>query len=252
MGPSIFAAQEFIMRKLFLVFAILATSFASFSQETAEKKQFDLSKRAADHFMLQLGLSSWQGAPDSISSHISGFQRSANAYIMLDKPFKGNPRFSIGAGIGVGTSNIYFKKMIVDIGSNNTILPFRVVDSAQNYKKFKLNTAYLEIPLELRFMNDPENTNKTFKAAMGLKLGTMIGAHTKGKTLRDASDNVINNRTDKVHSKSYFNSTRIVATARVGYGILSLFGAYDLTSTFKSGVAPEIKGLQIGITISGL
>lgn len=252
MGPSIFAAQVFIMRKLFLVVVVLSASFASFAQETPEKKQFDLGKRAADHFMLQFGLNSWQGAPDSISNYISGFQRSANAYIMLDKPFKGNPRFSIGAGIGVGTANIYFKKMIVDIGSNNTILPFRAVDSAQNYKKFKLNTAYLEVPLELRFMNDPENTNKTFKAAVGLKLGTMIGAHTKGKTLRDASDNVINNRTDKVLSKSYFNSTRIVGTARVGYGIVSLFGAYDLTSTFKSGVAADIKGLQIGLTISGL
>lgn len=250
--PVIFAAQEFIMRKLFVILIALTASLPSFSQEIKEKKTFDLANRAADHFMIQLALNSWQGAPDSISNHISGFQRSANVYVMLDKPFKANPRFSIAAGIGVGTGNIYFKKMIVDIGSTNTLLPFRAVDSTDNYKKFKLSTAYLEVPLELRFTADPSLANKTFKAALGIKIGTMVNAHTKGKGLRNVSGTVINSKTVKESTKSYFNTTRLAATARVGYGNFSLFGAYSLTGLFKDGVAADIKGMQIGLTFSGL
>ncbi len=250
------------MRKLVVILFALTAALPSFSQElptdsvrvqTPKKKRtYDLNNRAADHFMVQLALNSWKGAPDSIDSHIKGFQRSANVYLMLDKPFKSNPQLSIAAGIGVGTANIYFNKMIVDIGATSAKLPFRAVDSTDNYKKFKLTTAYLEVPLEFRFTSNPELPNKTFKAAIGIKVGTLVNAHTKGKGLRTSSGTLINGKTDKESTKNYFNTTRLAATARVGYGNLSLFGAYNLTGIFKDGVAPDIKGLQIGLTLSGL
>lgn len=159
---------------------------------------------------------------------------------------------SIAAGVGIGTTNIYFKKMIVDIASRTTLLPFIAADNANSYKKFKLTTAFVEVPLELRFMNDPEIPNKSVKAALGVKIGTLLNAHTKGKVLRNSTGTTINSSTDKVLSKNYFNTTRLSATARVGYGIFSLVGAYSLTPTFKDGVAPDMKGWQIGISISGL
>ncbi|RYD73077.1 MAG: PorT family protein [Sphingobacteriales bacterium] len=243
------------MRKLLvLVIAFIAT-LPAFAQDipTKTKKKFDLSNRAGDHFMIQLGLNSLQGAPDSISSHVKGLQRSANVYVMLDKPFKGNPRFSIGIGVGIGTNNYYFKKMIVDIAAvGSPVLPFRDVDSAQNFKKFKMSTAFLEVPLELRFSTNPEMPNKTFKAAIGIKAGTLLNAHTKGKTLRDANDKVINNYTVKEATKNYFNTTRLAGTARIGYGNFTLFGAYSFTGIFKDGVAADMKTLQVGLTISGL
>lgn len=252
MQPTIFAAQAYIMRKLLLLALVCISSVSAFSQDTKNKKKFDLGNRPGDHFMLQLALNSWQGTPDSISSHMGGLQRSANAYVMLDKPFKGNPRFSFGIGIGVGTSNIYFKKMIVDIASSKPLLPFNAVDTLNNFKKFKLSTAFLEAPIELRFTDNPENPNKTIKAAIGIKVGTLINAHTKGKVLRNAAGNVLNSYTIKENSKSYFNTTRMAATARIGYGAFSVFGAYNITGIFKDGVAADTKLLQVGLTISGL
>ena len=216
------------------------------------KKTFDLSNRAADHFMIQLAFNGWQGAPDSIANRIGGLQRSANVYVMLDKPFKGNQQLSIAAGIGMGTTNIYFEKMNVQIGSTNTVLPFVRTDTGNNYKKYKVSTAFLELPLELRFMKNPSSPNKTFKAAIGVKFGTLLNAHTKGKNLLNSAGNTLNTRTDKVLSKNYFNGTRLAATARVGYGNFTLFGAYSLTGIFKDGVAANVKGFQAGLTISGL
>ena len=254
MVPSIFAPQENIMRKLLVLLIAFTATVPAFSQDLPkkEKKKFDLTNRAADHFMVQLGVNSLQGAPDSIDSHIKGFQRSANVYLMFDKPFKGNPKLSVGIGIGVGTNNFYFKKMLVDITATTPVLPFIDVDSAQNFKKYKMSTAFLEVPLELRFTSNPETPNKTFKAALGVKIGTLLNAKTKGKTLRDATDKEINDYTVKESSKSYFNTTRLAGTARVGYGNFSLFGAYSFTGMFKDGVAADMKSLQIGLTISGL
>jgi hypothetical protein len=252
--PIIFAPQENIMRKLFVLLIAFMATVPAFSQENPvkTKKKFDLTNRAADHLMLQLGFNSLQCAPDSIKDHIKGLQRGANVYVMFDKPFKGNPRFSIGIGAGIGTNNYYFKKMIVDIAATSAVLPFRDVDSAQNFKKFKMHTTFLEVPLELRFTSDPSNPNKTLKAAIGIKAGTLLNAHTKGKILRDANDKVINSYTVKETTKNYFNTTRLAGTARIGYGNFSLFGAYSFTGVFKDGVAADMKSLQIGLTLSGL
>ena len=215
-------------------------------------RKIDLSNRPGDHLMIQLSSDHWTGMPDSISSHQRGFSRGLNAYLMLDKPFKTSPKFSLGIGIGVGSSNISFKKMNVDIKSTATKLPFTAVDSTNHFKKYKLSLSYLEVPLEFRYSSDPLNSNKSWKMAIGLKAGTLINAHTKGKDLQNKNNTLINSYTEKENSKKYFTGTRFMATARIGYGIFSLFGAYQLNNVLKDVVGPPMKLYQIGFTLSGL
>jgi len=246
------------MKKILLTVFALACVSATFAQDvpvTTKKKKKDYSNiinRPGDHIMLQLSSDHWSGAPDSVSSRMGGLSRGANAYVMLDKPFKSNPQLSVGFGIGVGTSNIYFKKTFVNIAANTPTLPFTNLDSADHFKKFKLSTAYLEVPVELRFTQDPDNYKRTWKAAIGIKVGTLLNAHTKGKTLENKDDGVVNSFTSKQSSKAYFNSTRLALTARVGWGLFSIFGSYQVNSMFKDGVAADIKPFQIGLNISGL
>jgi Outer membrane protein beta-barrel domain len=230
------------MKKLlFIVFALITVSAA-----TAQEK------KKIGGFMLQLTSDHWMGAPDSIKSRMKGLARGANVYVMLDQRFKGSPQWSVAFGLGVGTSNMYFKNMVVDIKSKTNTLPFRNVDSVDHFKKYKLTTAFLEIPLELRFTFDPENESKSIKAALGVKVGTLLNVHTKGKTLLDKNGATLNSYTAKETGKGYFNSTRLAATARIGYGNFSLFGSYQLNNMFKDGVAAEMKLFQIGLNLSGL
>jgi len=234
---------------IFIAFAFF--TLPAFAQ-TPKKNKFDLSERAADHFMLQISSDHWTNVPDSIDSHIKGFSRGGNVYLMLDKPFKGNQKVSVGLGVGVGTSSIFFKRMEVGIESTTSKLPFRSTDSTNYFKKYKVATSFLEVPLELRYSSNPATPNKSFKMALGIKGGVLLNAHTKGKNLKSNSNTNINSYTQKLLSKSFFNSSRFVATARVGYGIFGIFGAYNFTSIFKDGVAPDMKLYQVGITISGL
>ncbi|MEO6583768.1 MAG: outer membrane beta-barrel protein [Ferruginibacter sp.] len=238
------------MRKfIFIAFAFF--TIPSFAQ-TTKKNRYDLSERAADHLMLQFSSDHWTNVPDSIDSHINGFSRGGNIYLMLDKPFKGNQKVSVGIGVGVGTSSIFFKRMEVGIESTTAKLPFVNTDTTSYFKKYKVATSFLEAPLELRYSSNPATPNKAFKMAIGIKGGVLLNAHTKGKNLKSNTNTVINSYTQKLLSKSFFNTSRFVATARVGYGIFGIFGAYNFTSVFKDGVAPDMKLYQVGITLSGL
>jgi hypothetical protein len=244
------------MKKIvFVVFGCLFFSMA-FSQESSpsatNNNKMNFTTRSGDHFMFQLSSDHWAGVPDSISSHQKGLSRGFNAYIMLNKRFKNAPKISLGIGAGVSTSNIYFKKMEVDVKAAPGMLPFIAEDSANHFKKYKLATTYLQIPLEFRFTAKPNNPNKSFKAAVGLKVGTLVNVHNKAKTLQNASGTTLNGYLQKENSKRFFNTSDFMATARIGYGIFSLFGSYQLNRLLKDGAGPNLKLYQIGLTLSGL
>ena len=238
------------MKKI-LFFVIASISITAVSAQN-KKKPTDFMTRTGDHFMLQLTTDHWIGTPDSIKDHMKGLSRGGNVYFMLDKRFKGAPKLSVAFGLGVGTSNMYFKNMSVDIKSKSSKLPFNILDTLNHFKKYKLTTAFLEIPLELRFTANPEKENRSIKAAIGIKVGTLLSVHTKGKTLLDKDGKTLNSYIAKETGKGFFNSTRLAATARIGYGNFSLVGSYQLNNVFKDGVAADVKLFQIGLCVSGL
>ncbi len=238
------------MKKLlFIVFALITVSAAT-AQE--KKKMGGFMNRTGDHLMLQLTSDYWTGTPDTVEKRINGFARGANVYVMLDQRFKSSPQWSVAFGLGIGTSNMYFRNTVVDIKARTNKLPFRNVDSVDHFKKYKLTTAFLEIPLELRYTFHPEKESKSVKAAIGVKVGTLLSVHTKGKNLLDKNGAAVNSYTAKETGKGFFNSTRLAATARVGYGNFSLFGSYQFNNIFKDGVAADVKLIQIGLNFSGL
>lgn len=241
------------MKKIFLIaisILIVTCVFAQDSTKSGSKKIPNLRGRANDHFLLQLGVTNWAGRSDSL--HTKGLSRSFNMYFMFDFPFKSNPRLSVGIGVGVGTDNIYFSKTYIGIKDVTSYIQFQDVSDTTHFKKYKLGTAVLEAPLELRFSSHPETPNKSFKVALGIKGGLLLNAHTKGKTWQSSTGTTLIAYTEKQTSKRFFNSNRFQATARVGYGVFSLFGSYQLNPVFKQGVGPDVRPYTIGLTLSGL
>ena len=226
-----------------------------FSQSpTSEGKKIDLTGRAADHFMFQLGSDSWTGKPDSVKT--AGLGRHFNVYFMYDMPVKKAPHYSLAFGLGIGTSNIFFNKYTnVDIQSTATTLPFRQLDSAANhFSKQKIATVYVQLPTELRYYSNPANPNKSWKAAVGVKLGTLLKGYTKSKNyLRvDGSSVYGSSYIEKKYNKRWFDATDVTLTSRFGYGIISLDAGYQVTGIFRDGYGPMVNKFSIGFTISGL
>lgn len=247
------------MKKIVLLLTLSLTCFAIHAQDTLSKSNSAskannilLRNRPGQHFMLTYTLDSWTGMPDSISSHKGGFSRGFSAAFMFDKVFKSSKKLSLGIGVGFSSSNIIFKKMELGMTSLTSNMPFTNLDSADHFKKYKLSTTYLEIPLELRFTGNPSNYAKGIKAAIGIKLGTLVNAHTKGKNPVDGNNNATGAYIEKINSKRFINGSKFTATARVGYGVFSLYGSYGLSSVLKDGAGPVMKLYQIGLMISGL
>lgn len=205
-----------------------------------------LNKRASDHFMIQLGYSSLAGKPDSIVT--KGFSRSFNMYLMFDFQSKTNKHLSVAVGPGIGSDNFFFNKTSIDINNRKNAI-FKK-DSTTTYKKYKLATAYLELPVELRYNTNAENSSKGWKFALGAKIGTMIDAHTKAKVTFDPKQE--GNYTTKVKNSFLFNGTRLALTGRVGIGAFSLYGSYSFTGMFREGYGPSIRPYSIGLCLSGL
>lgn len=243
------------MRRIFLMALVCFAASAAFAQNDSTARQNVLktagaANRSGDHFMLQLGYTMWQGKPDSINT--SGFPRSFNAYLMFDFPFKTNPKMSVALGPGISTDNIFFENTRVGIADRTSTLQFTDLSDTNSFKKYKLTTAWLEAPIELRFSSRPNDPKRSFKVAVGAKIATLLSATTKGKNLQDRNDNAINDYTEKIKSKNFFNRNRLSLTGRVGFGNFSLFAAYSVTPLFKEGLAPTIRPLTIGLTLSGL
>ena len=236
---------------LFAISCFLINSlFAQDSTFKKKKEPINLSGRANDHFMIQLGFTGWAGKPDSINT--GGFSKSFNVYFMFDFPFKTNPKLSMAFGPGISSDHILFDKTYVGIKDATQTLQFRNQSDTNHFKKTKLNTTYLEAPVEFRYTANPLNSDKSFKFAIGAKVGLLLDAHTRNKGFENKGGNSINDYTMKEKSKRFFNTTRLVGTARVGLGHFTLFGTYQVTTLFKEGVAAEIRPYSIGLTISGL
>lgn len=234
-----------------MALAICAVHFG-FAQDTTVRKTTTVTTPyigGYDHLLLQLGFAGWQGKPDSINTQ--GFSRTFNAYLMFAFPFKTNPHISVALGAGVATDHIFFEKTSIGLADITPTLVFKNVADTNHFKKYKLATAYLEAPVELRYSSNPNDDKHSFKVALGAKVGLLVSSWVKGKDLEDKNGNTIKPYIDKEKSKRFLNSTRLSGTARIGYGKFSLYGTYAFTALFKEGVAATIHPFSIGLTLSG-
>lgn len=230
------------MIKHLAVFIALLSPFALHAQEVVKGSTNSASKvekPSRDFLMVQIAYEGWQ-KPDSIKT--KGFNRDFNAYLCYDFPIK-HSNFSFAAGLGIGTSNVYLNNQEVVL-TDSPATEARFIPESRNYKKYKITTAYIEAPFELRFFGNKDNRNKGFKAAIGLRVGTLVGAHTKAKFESKLSE--------KTNTKAYLEGWRFAATARIGWGNFTLMGTYNLTNLYKENQGPVITPYSIGICLTGL
>lgn len=231
-----------MFKSLALAAVLSVCAVAARAQDTDDKNSAaKTDKPSRDFVMLQFTYEGWN-APDSVKT--GGIGRGFNGYVCYDFPIK-NSNFSFAAGVGIGVSNIYFNNQQLILDSTQTQALF--VPERENYSKFKLTTAYLEAPFELRYFGNKDNRNTGFKAAVGFRAGTLVGAHTKGRRAEDGTK--IN---DKVVTRRFLENWRFAGTARIGWGNVTLFGSYNINSLFREGQGPTITPYSAGICITGL
>ena len=233
------------MKKIFFTLGLLGISYGIFAQDNSAStavtsKAMGAAMHSRDFLVIEFG---YVGLTGTGASNINTkFNRTFNIALMYDIPLQ-KSNFSLAAGLGIGSDNYIFNNQRLDI--TNTSGPSLL--NTDTYKKSKLSTTYLEIPLELRFRQVPDNANKGFKAAIGIKAGTLLNAHTRTVSNVDGFKVV-----EKENSNHWFTNLRYVGTARIGYGNFALFGTYALNNLFKDNSTYAVSSYSFGISISGL
>jgi hypothetical protein len=228
---------------------LFCTAIIAQEKSSSSKPKIDLSGRPNDHLMLQLGYAQWVGVPDTIA--MGGFSKTINVYLMMDFPFKNNPKLSVGVGAGIGSDHLMFSKLNIGLKDGGNKLPFTNVRDTNHFKKTKLATNYVEAPIELRYSANPA-TGKGLKVALGIKVGQLINVHTRSAKLQNRNENLINDYVVKESSSRFINGTRLAGTLRLGIGRFTMFTSYQLTPVIRDGFGPAVRTLSTGIAISGL
>ncbi|RAV99970.1 porin family protein [Pseudochryseolinea flava] len=221
------------MKKI-IVLSLLAFVFSpAFSQETTTKKT---SKRPdiPGTFVLELGLNQAKGAPDNFNKAFWG-SRTLNFYWTYDIRIL-KSRFSFVPGIGLSLERWKFKDGRVLMYANDSLLLETPKETGLlRLKQSKLITNYLEIPVEFVYRTRPDDPARSFKIAVGGRVGVLYDAFTKVKYREDGEV-----KKYKDNQSFDLNKIRYGLTGRVGIGNFSVFTYYNLNSLFETDKGPWV------------
>jgi hypothetical protein len=153
--------------------------------------------------------------------------------------YKGNVRLVYG--IGIDFNNYRFEK---NINLSPDSVPLSLAMSGTDYKKNKLVTQYLTVPVLLNFKFSPKHDNEDYVyISGGANFGYLIGSHQK-QVWND-------NGKKKIKTKDDFNleQFRMGYEVQFGYKNIVLFGKYFPNSMFKTNQGPDLRTVTAGILI---
>jgi len=160
-------------------------------------------------------------------------------------------KLSFVPGIGFGFDRYSFKKAVglsyeTTGGETNLVL-----DSIADVKvlRSKLITNYIDVPLELRFVPNLENKERSVFVGVGGSIGYLFEAHTKFKYEDDGDKKMTKQREDW-----NLNKIRYSVHARLGIGGFSVYYKMGLSDVFQSGKGPNginVTANTIGISFNG-
>ncbi len=152
--------------------------------------------------------------------------------------------FGINTGLAISNVNIHTNFRTWEFDEDGNVLGNHILMDKSKYIKNKLSLTYLEVPVELSLATKRGDSSAKagFKFAIGWRTGFCIDAHTKFK-----DEDAISKRKDFDN----INRLRYGPTVRIGYGMFSIYGRYDLSSTFKATNVPNYNLYSLGIIFSG-
>lgn len=187
-----------------------------------------------DRFLLSFNNDMWLDVPEGVE--LRPYSPGISTHIMYDYRFGKSP-ISFAWGYGFSSHNVHSNAAFVTDSLNGDefikLVPF---DNSYSYKKNKLSTNYVEIPLELRLRTKGDNQ---FKLYLGGKVGYLVSAHTKTKD---------NDGKRKFYGMDNINELQYGVTAKIGLNMIALSGYYALTPLLEEGKGDQFTPISIGLT----
>ena len=229
------------MKKVLFTLIALIISATSFAQLIANKTDNKVT------FSLDL-FSDLQLAP-SDNWDPRGFNQGVSFALTYNFPLGESTKHTVSIGAGL-SSHIYFSYTRILNPYTNGDFEYQDYRDVENFKRYKVNPTYGEIPLELRF-----RIKDAVKIGVGFKVGIMMATKTKYVGPDNEENTLTNESGATVHEKLCYisNVERMAysATLRVGWRWVSAFAAYQINPVFSVGHnAPVFHPLSVGLTFA--
>jgi hypothetical protein len=128
-------------------------------------------------------------------------------------------------GIGIEMNNYRYARPVTYVDAPSGTY---VITDSVTFKKDKLFTEYLTIPLLLNFETAPYHTNSSFRISFGPTFGLLVKSRTKQ----------ISSARGKVKNNDPFNleNFRFGLRGEIGFGPVTLYGSYSRTPIHQNGL----------------
>lgn len=244
-----------MIRKLAAI-ALLFTTVGAFAQSESPAGNKSRRPDIPGTFSLEVGVNRLLDKPSELKYGFWG-SRTLNTIWQYDMRI-GKSKFSFHPGVGLSMERFkllsnqqYLSDDTVryvnptlgyDAFGNTTFLP-----PVNGVKKSMVAMTYVDIPLELRFSTLPDDPARSFKVAIGGRVGYLLNAHTKIKYKEDGDMKKLKN------AQFYnFNRLRYSAYLKIYLGNFGLFGYYNISPLFEDGKGPmqtTTQSYTVGITL---
>jgi hypothetical protein len=147
--------------------------------------------------------------------------------------------FGIVTGLGIQWNRYGIKNNYTLSFNEDSIYGIQTPD--YKYNRNVLKSTYITMPLLLEI-----HTSKKHSKSVNIALG-VIGGYKLGSKLKQDYDFEGRNYEFKTKGHYQFNPFQAYATARIGYGDISLYANYGLTRIFEEGRGPQLYPFQFGL-----
>jgi len=223
-----------MFRTVQFIFTLFITT-AFFAQDSLSVKQ---NAYLEDQFYIGFTYNLLLNKPETVTQqNLSyGFQ----AGFIKDIPLNKERNFGIGIGLGYAVNSYYTNIQAVQTAEG---ISYRVFDEDFAYKRNKIETHLVEMPLEIRWRNSTATEHRFWRIYTGFKLGYVIGSRSKL---------VADNFKDSFYNRDTENF-RYGLVLNVGYNTFNIHLYYALNDFFEdnttldTGEVLALTPMSIGI-----
>lgn len=175
--------------------------------------------------------------PDDASQR--NFSYGLQAGFIKDIPLNRDRTVGIGLGLGLALNTYYSNIRALE---NGDVVSYQLVDNEPDFKRSKVETHALEVPLEFRWRNSNPETYSFWRIYTGLKFEYVLNTRSK----------YVETNQKRTFSNADVRSLQYGLTFNVGYHNFNIHAYYALTNLFNDGVtlegnAIDIRTLRIGL-----
>ncbi|MDX1315778.1 MAG: porin family protein, partial [Eudoraea sp.] len=155
------------MRRLFQLFFFLLGSLVVTAQETTVSEG---DKYLEDQFYIGLTYNLLLNKPPSVTQQNLSYGLQTG--FIKDIPLNEQRNFAVGIGLGYAVNSYYNNILATQTPEGIT---YQVIADGFDYKRNKIETHLVEMPLEIRWRNSTAQEHRFWRIYTGFKLGYIVG-----------------------------------------------------------------------------